>query len=214
MADAVTLFPAGIVAAAGLVILLVGRVAKGSAAVGVLCGAALVLAGIVSFKEPNFREPAAEKTAAVRRTTIGRAIMSDRLSRAGTGLALALGLSMAATAGDGASRRAWRRLAPLLFSVAGLLLAAVANDLIVAIVALELASLPVTILSFLERDDLPAAGAAELPGASPLRGGHARGRHGADSTLCGDDQPVGIAGRPSPPSDGGPFANRLIADRR
>jgi NADH:ubiquinone oxidoreductase subunit 2 (subunit N) len=75
-------------------------------------------------------------------------------------LALGLGLLAAATAVDGSTPRAWHRFAILLLSLGGVLLAAIANDLAVVVIAIELASLPVTALLFIEGDTPEARAAA------------------------------------------------------
>jgi NADH-quinone oxidoreductase subunit N len=87
-------------------------------------------------------------------------LIEDPLSRIATWLALGLGLLAAIAAGDGSTPRAWHRFAVLLLSLSGVLLAAIANELAVVVIAMELASLPATVLLFVERDAPDARAAA------------------------------------------------------
>src|SRR5579872_2700721 len=87
-------------------------------------------------------------------------LVDDRLSQSALWFALGLGLLLAATANNGEMRGASRRLAVLLLSLAGVCLTAVANDLFLAVAAIELATLPATLLLFLERDTPNARSAA------------------------------------------------------
>jgi NADH:ubiquinone oxidoreductase subunit 2 (subunit N) len=165
VADAVAAFRAGILAAMGVVILLAGRAGQADVLSGVLCGAALVLAaGTLGFSELRTRDGVAPSSAgnqtvaspemiAKSSTAASRPFaIEDRLSRSATWLALLLGLLAAVATVDGGSSHVCRRLAILLLSLSGVLLAAVANDLVLAVMAMELASLPATVLLFVERD--------------------------------------------------------------
>ncbi len=172
MAHAVAAFPAGILAAMGLVTLLAGRAWKSDVLSGVLCGAALVLAGgMLGFGELGARDGLTTELPG-NQTVVGpeaiaqsspaatrQFLIEDRLSRSATWLALGLGLLAAATASDG-SPRACRRFAILLLSLSGVLLAAIANDIVLAVIAMELASLPATVLLFVERNAPNARAAA------------------------------------------------------
>jgi NADH-quinone oxidoreductase subunit N len=158
----------------GLVTLLAGRAWKSGLLSAALCGAALLAAGAtLGFAELRARDGAApnspENQAVAGREAIaklgaaatGRSVIEDRLSRSATWLALALGLLAAVAAAAGGTSHVCRRYAILLLSLSGVLLAAIANDIVLAVIAMELASLPATVLLFVERD-APGARAAAL----------------------------------------------------
>ena len=86
-------------------------------------------------------------------------LAEDRLSQSAMWFVLGLGVLMAIAAGDGESNRVGRRLGLLLLSLAGVCLAAVVKDLFLAVVAIELAALPATLVLFVE-PDVPNARAA------------------------------------------------------
>jgi NADH:ubiquinone oxidoreductase subunit 2 (subunit N) len=155
------------------VILVVGRVGKSDLLSGALCCAALLLAaGTVGFADFGSGSRPATTSAGIQ-TAAGqessspsdsvatpRSLTADSLSRVAIWLALGLGLVAAATAVDGSTPRAWHRFAILLLSLSGVLLAAIANDLAIVVIAMELASLPATALLFFERDTPEATAAA------------------------------------------------------
>jgi NADH-quinone oxidoreductase subunit N len=94
-------------------------------------------------------------------TTGGRYLIEDRLSHTALWVTLGFALLLAVAACDGGSPRIGHRFAILALSLAGVVLAVLANDLILAVLAMELASLPATVLLFVERD-MPNSRAAAL----------------------------------------------------
>jgi NADH-quinone oxidoreductase subunit N len=93
--------------------------------------------------------------------TRGASFIQDHLSQSAIGVMLALALLLAVTAWDRTSLRGGHRLAVLILSLSGAVLAALANDLVWAVLAMELASLPATFLLFVERE-MPNARAAAV----------------------------------------------------
>ena len=155
--------PAVVLAALGLATFLVARVSKSDFACAFVCAAALVLASATlgwqslqpdagiesksSSVHPN-STPSMEGPSSARWSIL----LQDRLSKSATWFALGLGLLAAVAAGDGESHRVGRRLALLLVSLAGVCLAAVANDLFLGVIAIELATLPATLVLVIEGD--------------------------------------------------------------
>ena len=176
MADALAALPAGILAAMGIVVLIAGPLRKSDRLSVTACCAALLLAAltIACF---GARPAADARFRSEVRAAVGPDIMlppslpartilrEDRLSWIAVWLALALAVPAALLAVEGKAlapgrsaqskaSAAWLRLGMLLLSLCGLLLAAVANDLAVAVFAMELASLPATLLLFVDRPDV------------------------------------------------------------
>lgn len=171
MAGAIVALPAAILAAFGLGALVVARVSKPDLVCAVICAAALILGGAAlgaTQIQPNSGAgsdapptPGAGIGAGNPANAIRPYLLEDPLSQSASWFALGLGLLVAIAAGDGESRRVGRRYALLLLSLAGACLAAVVNDLFLAVIAIELASLPATLLLFIERD-APGAHAAAV----------------------------------------------------
>jgi NADH:ubiquinone oxidoreductase subunit 2 (subunit N) len=173
VADAVAALPAGILAAMGLVTLLMGRRVKSHSVPGLLCAIALLLAAATLGWQELGRDVPREQTALSAAAVPGanltagagtfaprRLFIDDRLARSAVWLALGLGLLSAATAADRGNRRAGHRFAILLFCLSGVLLAAIANNFVFAVIAMELASLPATLLLLIEQDVPNARSAA------------------------------------------------------
>ena len=95
------------------------------------------------------------------RTTGGRYLIEDRLSHTALWVTLGFAVMLAVAACDGGSPRIGHRFAILALSLAGVVSAVLANDLILAVFAMELAALPATVLLFVERD-MPNSRAAAL----------------------------------------------------
>jgi NADH:ubiquinone oxidoreductase subunit 2 (subunit N) len=163
VADAIAALPAGILVAMGIATLLAGRAWKSDRLCALLCGAAFALAGGTVGREqfltrdsPSLGSPqtqtvvAAQASDPLRIAAIRRFFIHDRLGRSATWLALGLGLMAALAASDGQSSRRDLRFAILLLSLAGVLLAAIANDLYLSLLAIEVAALPTTVLLFVE----------------------------------------------------------------
>lgn len=173
VADAVAALPAGILATIAILTLLAGRVWKSDSLPPALCGIALALAAAamgfakmapaeLSPNELTGRESTA-LPAEIANSSAASArhyLIDDRLSRSAAWLALGLGFLAALTACDCQCSPAGRRFAILLFSVAGVLLAASANNLFVVVLAMELAALPATVLLFVEGEPRYARAAA------------------------------------------------------
>lgn len=141
-----SVIPAGILAVIGLGILVANRISKLDRPAKWLCWAALVLAAIALSASPRelTTEPAAPS------------LLGDGLFRASTWLALAFGLLLSICAADGNGVQRAQRYGLLLLSLSGVVLAGGANDLIVAVIAIELAALPAVVLLFVERDGVGA----------------------------------------------------------
>ncbi len=166
MADAVAALPAGILFAMGIVTVVAGRAWKSDILCALLCGTAFSLAaGAVGREQfltkdrPSLGAPETQTVVAVqasdplRMAAIGRFFIHDRLGRSATWLALGFGLLAALAANDGQSSRLDLRFAMLLLSLAGVLLAVIANDLSLSLIAIEVAALPTTMLLFVEPGD-------------------------------------------------------------
>ena len=156
-----TALPSVILAALGLATLIAARISKNDIVCGVICAAALLLCGAtLGWKQlsPGSRVEA-DAPAARNGSVMGAEAQSglnrpyltaDRLSQSALWFVLGLGLLIAIAAADGESNRVGRRLGLLLLSLAGVCLAAVVNDLFMAVVAIELAALPATLVLFVE----------------------------------------------------------------
>ncbi len=117
-------------------------------------------------------------------TTGGRYLIEDRLGHTALWVMLGLALLLAVAACDGGSPRIGRRLTILALSLAGVVLAALANDLVLAVLAMELASLPATVLTVCRTRH--AQFASRRPAVvitQPVRAGHAHRRGRDDWTL-------------------------------
>jgi NADH:ubiquinone oxidoreductase subunit 2 (subunit N) len=165
------ILPAAILAALGVATLIAARISRSDLVCAVLCAAALILGGAALGWKQLQLESADQSNALPVQSSPGVAtggppsatppdLLEDRLSQSATWFALGLGLLAAIAAGDGEAPRVGRRYALLLLSLAGVCLAAVVNDLFLAVVAIELASLPATIVLFLEGDASSAKAAA------------------------------------------------------
>jgi NADH:ubiquinone oxidoreductase subunit 2 (subunit N) len=94
-------------------------------------------------------------------STGGRYFIDDRFSHTAVWVTLGFACLLAVAACDGGSPRIGHRFTVLVLSLSGVILAALANDLILAVLAMELASLPATVLLFVERG-MPNSRAAAL----------------------------------------------------
>jgi NADH-quinone oxidoreductase subunit N len=164
-------FPAVLLGSLGLAIFVVARFSKSDVLCAGLCAVGLVAVGAAfGWKQVQAGSPVALQVSSTQSASDGGAagqrnanrpsLVDDRLAQSASWLALALGLLLAMTANDGETDRASRRFGVLLLSLAGVCLAAVANDLFWAIIAIELATLPATLLLFIERDAPDARAAA------------------------------------------------------
>jgi NADH:ubiquinone oxidoreductase subunit 2 (subunit N) len=164
-------FPAILLTLLGLATLVLARFSMSDLLCGGLCVVGLVVVGAsVGWQElqPGARSaPQVSSTqstpdvAAAGQSNANRPVLiEDRLSLSAIWLGLGLGLLLALTANDGEIPSAGRRFGLLLLSLAGVCLAAVANDLFLAVIAIELATLPATLLLFSERDTPNAHAAA------------------------------------------------------
>jgi len=159
--SAMTALPAVILAALGLATLIAARILKTDVVCGVICAVALLLFGATL----GWKQLAAGSLAEADASTVpngsvlaagapsgvnGSYLAEDRLSQSAMWFVLGLGVLMAIAAGDGESNRIGRRLGLLLLSLAGVCLAAVVQDLFLAVVAIELAALPATLVLIVE----------------------------------------------------------------
>lgn len=166
MVDAVTFLPAGILAAMGIAIIVLGRALKSEVLAGPLCwcalgitAAAMLLSGATNRRDessggrrlPRVAGPQDDRTVA-NAPPGPRWLADDRLTLAGNWFALAFGALAAASAWDGSPRRGSLRFGCLLLSLAGVALAAAAQDLVVVVVSIALAALPVMALLWAERE--------------------------------------------------------------
>src|SRR5262249_50202383 len=145
-----TALPAIILAALGLATFVAARVTKSDVVCGVLCAAGLLLAGsTLGWKQVQSSPRAEAETSSPQTGTAtgqsGQAtanqptLTEDGLSLSAMWFALGLGAIVAVAAADGESNRVGARLALLLLSLAGVCLTAMANDLFLAVFAMELA---------------------------------------------------------------------------
>ena len=172
MTSALIALPAVILAAFGLATLIAARISRSDVVCGVICAVALLLFGATL----GWRQPApssrgeadaspvqnASATGAGAPSVVNRSYLAeDRLSQSAMWFVLGLGVLMAIAAGDGESNGVGRRFGLLLLSLAGVYLAAVVNDLFLAVVAIELAALPATLVLFVD-PNAPYARAAAI----------------------------------------------------
>ncbi len=171
MTAVLTALPAVILAAFGLATLIAARISRSDVVCGVICAVALLLFGAtICWRQvaPSSRVEAdpspvqnGSATGAGAQLAVNRSYLAeDRLSQSAMWFVLGLGALMAIAAGDGESNRVGRRFGLLLLSSAGVCLAAVVNDLFLAVVAIELAALPATLVLLVEWDAPTARAAA------------------------------------------------------
>jgi NADH:ubiquinone oxidoreductase subunit 2 (subunit N) len=144
--DFVGILPAVIVAIAGVAILLLSRVWKTGQFDVIFCWLALLATGATLFwgKLESASAPGARPVAS--------AVTRDPLSRGTTEMALALGAACAALTAIGSQPRRAVRHAVVLLSLAGVLLACVANDFVLVVVAVPLSALSVCAGQFWEAE--------------------------------------------------------------
>jgi NADH-quinone oxidoreductase subunit N len=155
VANGIAILPALILAIAGAAILGVGRAFPSSRLSAFLCWLALLAAAAVfAVARP---EPAPEPPA---RPPVS-AVTLDSLSRGTAGMALVLGAICVVLIGQTSSARAVR-LAVVSFSLAGLLLACVANDFVLLIIGVPVSALAIGAGTFFEAKTSEERSAAVL----------------------------------------------------
>jgi NADH:ubiquinone oxidoreductase subunit 2 (subunit N) len=140
---AATVLPALVVAIGGVAIVLLGRTGLGRFS-ALLCWIALTASAVtlaVARPEPLPEPPARPSVSAV---------TLDPLARGTAWMALFLGVMGAVVTGVGSSTRAASRYAFLLLSLAGVLLACVANDFVLIVVGVPVSVLAICVGQFRE----------------------------------------------------------------
>jgi NADH:ubiquinone oxidoreductase subunit 2 (subunit N) len=144
--NAIAIVPALIVAAVGVAILLVARVLRIGSFAAVLCWLSLLGASVtLALARP---EPAPELPA---RPPVS-AVTLDGLARGTAWMALALAATCAVLTAVGSTPRLAGRYAVVLVSLAGALLACVANDFVPVIVGVPVSALSICVWQFWEAE--------------------------------------------------------------
>ncbi len=146
MVNVLAILPALIVAIAGVAILLLGRFFRGGRFGGALCWLALLAAAATWAIAKDDPAPEPGTRAAVAAVTV------DPLARGTAWMALLLGATCAAVTSVGSSPRSSARHAIVLLSLGGVLLACVANDFLLVIIAVPVSALALSVGQFWEAE--------------------------------------------------------------